>query len=176
MAGLGWHYDTGIHLLRSILAGVFDRFPKLQLITGHWGEVVLFYLERIAAVETIAATKLQRPIAEYFTTNISITPSGIFSERYLRWAMETVGPERILLSGDYPFHSAPEDGVEGYLARSGVDASDRELIASGNWKRLMANVRRSLATPPARAPRITLDARTTARSRQQADDSSTQRP
>lgn len=40
--GIGWHYDTGIHILRCILAGVFDRFPDLQLITGHWGEVVLF--------------------------------------------------------------------------------------------------------------------------------------
>jgi predicted TIM-barrel fold metal-dependent hydrolase len=31
--------------LRLVLAGVFDRFPDLQLITGHWGEVVLFYLD-----------------------------------------------------------------------------------------------------------------------------------
>ena len=27
--GLGWHYETGVQILRMILAGVFDRFPDL---------------------------------------------------------------------------------------------------------------------------------------------------
>ena len=35
--GLGWHYETGVQILRLVLAGVFDRYPDLQLITGHWG-------------------------------------------------------------------------------------------------------------------------------------------
>ncbi|MGH3771904.1 MAG: amidohydrolase family protein [Pseudonocardiaceae bacterium] len=45
--GIGWPYETGVQLMRLILVGVFDRFPHLQVITGHWGELVLFYLERI---------------------------------------------------------------------------------------------------------------------------------
>ena len=45
--GIGWHYDAGLQLLRLILGGVLDRFPGLQLILGHWGEVMLFYLDRI---------------------------------------------------------------------------------------------------------------------------------
>jgi hypothetical protein len=41
-AGIGWHYETGMQILRLIfLSGVFDRFPNLQIITGHWGEVVV---------------------------------------------------------------------------------------------------------------------------------------
>jgi predicted TIM-barrel fold metal-dependent hydrolase len=32
--GVGWHYDASTQLLRLILAGVFDRFPRLQLIMG----------------------------------------------------------------------------------------------------------------------------------------------
>lgn len=43
-AGIGWHYETGIQALRLVLSGVFDRFPDLQVILGHWGEVVLFFL------------------------------------------------------------------------------------------------------------------------------------
>lgn len=39
--GLGWHYEAGIQFVRLILAGVFDKYPELQLILGHWGEVVL---------------------------------------------------------------------------------------------------------------------------------------
>ena len=45
--GVGWHYETGVQILRLILAGVFDRFPELQMTTGHWGELILFFLDRI---------------------------------------------------------------------------------------------------------------------------------
>jgi len=48
---IGWHYETGVQLLRMIFAGVFDRHPDLQVIVGHWGEAILFYLERIAMLE-----------------------------------------------------------------------------------------------------------------------------
>ncbi|MEU1273253.1 amidohydrolase family protein [Streptomyces sp. NPDC005799] len=82
----GWHYDAGLTVLRMIIAGVLDRFPELQLILGHWGEVVLFYLDRIAAMDSLTA--LRRPIAEYFRTNIFITPGGISSHKYLRWTLE----------------------------------------------------------------------------------------
>lgn len=43
--GIGWHYDAGVQVLRLIISGVFDRFPDLQVVVGHWGELVAFYLE-----------------------------------------------------------------------------------------------------------------------------------
>lgn len=48
--GLGWHYEAGLQWVRLAAAGVFDELPDLQIILGHWGEVVLFYLERTASV------------------------------------------------------------------------------------------------------------------------------
>ena len=45
--GLGWHLETGIQFVRLVMAGVFDRWPDLQIIVGHWGEAVLFYVERV---------------------------------------------------------------------------------------------------------------------------------
>ncbi len=30
-----------------MLAGVFDKFLDLQISLDHWGEVILFYLERL---------------------------------------------------------------------------------------------------------------------------------
>jgi len=80
--GVGWHYDTGVQILRLILAGIFDRFPGLQVITGHWGEVVLFYLDRIDQLAEVA--QLQRQPSDYVRTNLLITPSGILSHRYLQ--------------------------------------------------------------------------------------------
>src|SRR5579875_1478602 len=54
-AGWGWHLETGIHALRMILAGIFDQYPSLQLILGHWGEMIPFYLARVDEVLTPAS-------------------------------------------------------------------------------------------------------------------------
>jgi uncharacterized protein len=40
IAGSGWHIDNGVHCLRLILGGVFDRFPALQIIVGHNLEIL----------------------------------------------------------------------------------------------------------------------------------------
>jgi predicted TIM-barrel fold metal-dependent hydrolase len=45
--GWGWHSEVGLHALRLILAGVFDRLPTLQIIIGHMGEMIPFMLARI---------------------------------------------------------------------------------------------------------------------------------
>lgn len=138
--GVGWHYDAGLALLRMIVGGVFDRFPDLQVILGHWGEVVLFYLDRVDGVAGV--TGLPRPISEYFRTNVHVTPGGIFSQRYFRWALEVLGPERIMFACDYPYRSAPPEGCDGFLAAAELSDADLERIASGNWERLVADIRR----------------------------------
>ena len=139
--GLGWHYETGVQILRMILAGVFDRFPDLQMITGHWGEVVLFYLERIDGLARV--TKLDRPVSEYFRQNVSVTPSGMWSERYLRWAIEVLGPERIMFSSDYPYRFTPMGGARHFLEHADLSNADRMAIAHGNWERMVAGIRRT---------------------------------
>ena len=138
--GLGWHYETGVQILRMVLAGVFDRFPDLQLITGHWGEVVLFYLDRIDNLAGPA--KLKQPVSDYFRQHVSVTPSGLWSQRYLRWALEVLGPERILFSSDYPYRFTREGGARRFLQEADLSDADRNMIAHGNWERLVANIRR----------------------------------
>jgi predicted TIM-barrel fold metal-dependent hydrolase len=138
--GLGWHYETGVQILRLVLAGVFDRFPNLQLITGHWGEVVLFYLDRIDHMAGPA--KLKRPISDYFREHLFITPAGMWSERYLRWSLEVLGAERILFSSDYPYRFTPGGGARRFLETADLSDEDREAIAHGNWERLVAGMRR----------------------------------
>ena len=76
--GWGWHNEAGIQVLRVLLAGRFDQFPKLQLIAGHWGEMVPFFLSRLDQSMPQVVTKLQRTITETFRQNIYVTPSGIF--------------------------------------------------------------------------------------------------
>lgn len=143
-AGIGWHYEAGIQALRLVLAGVFDRFPSLQLILGHWGEVVLFYLDRLDALSAPAkvATRLQRPVSDYFKTNVSVTPSGVFSQRYLRWSHEVLGAGRILFSTDYPYLLQSSGSARRFLESAELDEADRSAIAHGNWERMCAGIRR----------------------------------
>jgi predicted TIM-barrel fold metal-dependent hydrolase len=139
--GIGWHYETGVQALRLILAGVFDRLPDLQLILGHWGEVVLFYLDRIDIMTEPAG--LPRKVSDYFISNISVTPGGVFSQRYLRWAIEVLGIDRILFATDYPFQLAADGAARRFLDSAELSEADREKIANGNWTRLCAEIRRA---------------------------------
>ncbi len=138
--GIGWHYESGVQFLRLALAGVFDRFPDLQVLLGHWGEVVLFFLERADGMALQA--KLPRTFSEYVRQNAYITAGGVYSQRYMRWAVEVVGVERILFATDYPYRPGPDGGVEHFLQASGLARGDQERIAAGNWDALVAGIRR----------------------------------
>jgi uncharacterized protein len=138
--GIGWHYESGVQFLRLALAGVFDRFPDLQVLLGHWGEVILFYLDR-ADWLAMQAT-LPRRFSEYVRRNAYITAGGVYSQRYLRWAIEVVGVKRILFATDYPYRPAPDGGVGHFLQTAGLERGDQERIAASNWAALVADIRR----------------------------------
>ncbi|MBX7450213.1 amidohydrolase family protein [Mycolicibacterium sp. 3033] len=138
--GIGWHYDAGVELLRLIYAGVFDRFPGLQVILGHWGEVAAFYLDRIDPMARVAG--LARPVSEYFADHVFLTPGGVFSQRYLRWSLDVVGVDRILFAADYPFVPTEGAAARRFLEESDLDDEGRDKIASGNWEKLRTGIRR----------------------------------
>jgi predicted TIM-barrel fold metal-dependent hydrolase len=138
--GIGWHYESGVQFLRLALAGVFDRFPDLQVLLGHWGEVVLFYLDRADGLAMQANLPLS--FSQYVRRNAYITAGGVYSRRYLRWALEVVGAERILFATDYPYQPGPDGGVERFLQTAGLDPADQQRIAAGNWDVLVAGIRR----------------------------------
>ncbi len=135
-SGVGWHLDAGIQLLRLILAGVFDRCPDLQVIVGHWGEALLFYLERIDRLSSLG-TRLERPISDYFRNNVFVTPSGIFSQRYLAWAIDVLGADRVLFAVDDPYIEVPDGQARRFLEEAPIDQAQREAIAHRNWERLI---------------------------------------
>ena len=143
-AGLGWHYETGVQALRLVLSGVMDRFPDLQIILGHWGEVVLFYLDRIDILSGLAAqvNGLQRPVSAYFRSNVSVTAAGIYSQRYLQWSKEVLGTDRILFAGDYPYVPDTDGAGRRFLEAADLTSDERTAIASGNWNRLCAAIKR----------------------------------
>ena len=138
--GLGWHYEAGVQFVRLVLAGVFDECPDLQIILGHWGEVVLFYLERLNSLARV--TRLERPVADYFQQNLYVTPSGMWSQAYLQRSLEIVGPERIIFSTDYPYQYRPGRPGRAFLETAALSPEDKEAFAHGNWERLMRSALR----------------------------------
>ena len=134
-AGWGWHGETGLHALRVILGGLFDRYPDLQFIIGHMGENIPYFLDRADYFLSGTAKHLKRRVAEYFHDNFYITTSGFFSVAPLLCALSVVGADRILFSVDYPM----ADNLEGtaFLKSAPISPADREKIAHGNSERLL---------------------------------------
>ena len=132
--GLGWHYEAGVQFVRLVASGVFDRYPDLQIILGHWGEVVLFYLERLAVFDRLG--KLQKPFAAYARDNLYVTASGMFSAAYLQRCVDIVGADRILFSTDFPYQHRPGRQARGFLEAAPLSDENRAKFAHGNWERL----------------------------------------
>ncbi len=134
--GLGWHYDAGIQFVRLVLSGTFDRMPRLQVILGHWGELVLFYAERLAAMDRVSG--LAHPIDTYLRRNLYITASGMFLPHYLERAAAVVGNDRLLFSTDFPYQYRPGCDARRFLDNCGLSESAKAQFAHGNWLGLTA--------------------------------------
>jgi uncharacterized protein len=131
--GFGWHIETAVHVLRMALGGVFDRFPKLQVVIGHMGEGLPFFMQRVD-VMPIELTKLRRPVSDYLRDNLHYTFAGFnFPATFLDLLLE-VGVSRIMFSADHPYGSMAK--ARAFLDQIPVPAADRALIAHGNAERL----------------------------------------
>jgi len=134
-AAWGWHAETGLHVLRMVLGGVFDRHPGLQLVIGHMGEMLPFMLERIDDNLPPNVTGLDRLPSEYILANVHITTSGLFSVPPLLCALMVFGADRVLFSVDWPY--APNDAGRRLLDTAPLSPADLERLAHGNAERLL---------------------------------------
>jgi uncharacterized protein len=135
IAGWGWHAELALHTLRLIVSGAFDRFPKLQLIIGHMGEMIPFQIARIDQVLSRATKNLKQRPSAYFQSNIHITTSGLFTAPPLYLALEVLGADRIMFSIDYPY-SGTETGRR-FLDNLYLSPGDLERITHRNAERLL---------------------------------------
>jgi predicted TIM-barrel fold metal-dependent hydrolase len=134
--GWGWHAEAGLSALRLVLAGTFDRHPELQLILGHWGEMLVAFLDR-ADVLTGAARYLQRSVGEVVRDNMHVTAGGIYSPRMLQTVLAALGPERVMMATDDPYQQRYADGeARTFLAAAGLGVEDQARIAHVNAERL----------------------------------------
>lgn len=134
--GYGWHQEIALHCLRLIVAGVFDRFPGLQIVVGHMGEGLPFYYWRVGEdLDRIARDRLHKPVQRYFHDNLWITTSAFFRDELLALALATMGEDRIMFSVDYPMASAKAGAA--WFRAVDLPRATKEKIGHRNARRLL---------------------------------------
>lgn len=134
----GWHAEAGLHVLRMIATGVFDRYPGLRMIIGHCGEMVPFMLDRIDAMlgsAMLGPPGLALKPSEYFLRNIWVTTSGMFSLPPVLCTVQVLGVDRVLFSVDYPFGG--NAAGRALLDALPLAPADKAKIAGGNAERVL---------------------------------------
>jgi uncharacterized protein len=132
----GWHHEAAIQVLRLILSGVFEKYPDLQLISGHWGEMIPFHLPRLDDMMPTTITGLSRTITETYQAHVWITPSGLFDLPQFEFINRVIGSDRIIWSVDYPYLTL--DGTREFLEKLPINKHDREKIAHVNAENLFS--------------------------------------
>jgi 2,3-dihydroxybenzoate decarboxylase len=126
----GFQAETGLHMLRIIVAGVFDRFPKLRMIIGHCGEALPYWMYRIdymhraqiAAKRYPMLKELKRTPSEYLRENVYVTNSGVAWAPAIMFCHQVMGADHTLYAMDYPYqYLASEVAVSDNLPMSAED-------------------------------------------------------
>jgi 2,3-dihydroxybenzoate decarboxylase len=113
---------------------LFDELPRLQIVLGHLGEGLPYYLWRIdnrnswmKAPHKYAARK---PVADYFRANFHVTTSGHFSTPAMIDAVAELGVDRVMFSVDYPFEDMGEAAA--WFDKAEIGETDRRKIGRTN--------------------------------------------
>jgi 2,3-dihydroxybenzoate decarboxylase len=142
LIGPTWAFaaETAVHALRLIGSGLFDAHPGLQIILGHLGEGLPYYLWRIdnrnnwmQAPHKYAA---RGRVADYMRANFHITTSGHYSTPALIDAIAEMGADRVMFSVDYPFEDISD--AASWFEQAPLSENDRRKIGRTNALKLFA--------------------------------------
>ena len=136
--GSAWAFgaETSLHALRLMASGLFDRYPKVNVILGHLGEGLPYMIWRVdhRISRTPRGIPAKKKMADYLRENFYHTTSGNFRTQSMVDAMLEVGSDRILFSVDYPF----EDAIEAseWFDDAPISETDRLKIGRTNAQKL----------------------------------------
>lgn len=139
----GFAAECGLHAVRMVLGGVFDRFPELQVVLGHMGEGLPFFLfrlddnyEKTVSMSRVppGIVKLKRKPSDYIKENMYITTSAMFWNELLEFCIKALGADRIMFAVDYPY--SPSKAGASFLGHAPIPAGEKEMIAHLTAERL----------------------------------------
>jgi predicted TIM-barrel fold metal-dependent hydrolase len=149
MMGPMWAFgaETAAHALRLITSGLFDRYPRQQMILGHLGEGLVAMMARAQRrFEYGPCGKvLKKPLAQYMRDHFYITTSGNFHTPTLNNVIDEVGIDRVMFSVDYPYESMSE-GAD-WFDNCPLDGEARLKVGRSNAQRLLGLANSREAAP-----------------------------
>lgn len=143
----GFAAQTGLHAMRMICGGIFDRFPELKIILGHMGENIPYQLWRLdnrwkqekdgrpGGFDTDPSSNLKKTPSQYFKENFYITTSGMFWHPVLQFACSVLGSDRVLFAVDYFFES--NKVASNFIESAPLSRADKEKICHLNAEKLL---------------------------------------
>jgi 2,3-dihydroxybenzoate decarboxylase len=133
----GFGVETSIHALRLCGSGLFDQYPKLQIVLGHLGECIPFGLWRLDARMRFSPRgyRGRRPLGEYFRQNFHLTTSGNFNDPAFRCTLDVMGRDRVYFSADYPFETM-DDAAGWFDSSTVINEAERTKIGRTNASKL----------------------------------------
>ena len=137
-AAFGFGIETATAMVRLILSGAFDAFPKLQIILGHYGEALPFSMQRIdhpfvrpyIKADGAAVPDLKFKPSHYLRHNVWVSTSGNYLEAAFNCTRDALGMERIVLGTDHPYEFMHE--CMDFLAGLPLTAEERTQLYSTN--------------------------------------------
>ena len=133
---LGNPFDTAVAAANLIFSGLLDRFPKLDICLPHAGGAFPYLIGRLNHGWKVReeCRALKKPPSSYlrrFTYDtISHAPEA------LRYLIDLVGVDRVMLGSDYCFDMGYEHPVKVVTALK-LSSNDQEKILGGNAARLL---------------------------------------
>ncbi len=134
--------ETTIAVARLLLAGLFERHPHLEMCVVHGGGFLPYQIGRMhrawVARPEIVASELRTPprqaLRQLSFDTVLHEPAAI------RYLVDVVGADRVMLGSDYPFEMGDPDPVATIEAVPGLSTADRTAILSGTAQRLFAGI------------------------------------
>ena len=125
LPGYGRFFDAPNRMIELIFAGVFDRFPELDVVFAEvdfgWVPYVKEQIDNnYQRLDPVSRFGLQRLPSEYIERHFHF---GYMTDTFGLRSREYVGAERILWSSDYPHISADWPVLVAH--DPGVDVGDR---------------------------------------------------
>jgi 2,3-dihydroxybenzoate decarboxylase len=133
LVGSPWGFadETAIHALRLIGSGLFDEYPKLQIVLGHLGERIPYDLWRLDhRLAKVPGRPAKRAMGDYFRQNFYVTTSGHFCTQSLIHAILMLGADRVLFAVDYPFEDQAQ--AASWFDTAEIAEGDRRKIGRAN--------------------------------------------
>ena len=135
---LGNPFDTAIAAAHLVFGGVLDRFPKLEVCLPHAGGAMPYLMGRLThgqrvrpETKGVAKKPFQAYLRRFTYDTIAHSP------HLLRFLVDTVGADRVMLGSDYCFDMGYTRPVDAVTKHAKLNRADQRRILGATAARLL---------------------------------------